>query len=409
MTYPFFIAKRFLLSSRRSGFISFITVIAISGVAIGTAALIIGLSILAGFEKEIRENVIGFTANIQVSGFENQPLPDYESAMERLQTHIPQIARVSPFVARQAILKARHGVDGILVKGVRQDLDVGNTRGHIVEGKYDLMRTEGAPSPLIIGKRLSRRLGAQPGDVVTVFGVTSPSEGDFQSISYRAAQFRVVGVYETGMAENDDIYAYTDLKSAQRLFRMGEGVSGYDIMVRNLAQVASTADRIQELLGYPYYAKTMFEMYKNLFAWVELQKKPVPIVLGLIIIVATVNIVGTLLMFVMEKVNEIGVLKAIGATPHGIMRVFFIEGLFIALVGTVIGNILGFGLCWVQLQYKLFSLPSGIYFMNAVPILLQAENFFIVSGVAILLSVAAAVLPSSIAGHLDPLVTLRFR
>ncbi|HLE56198.1 MAG TPA: ABC transporter permease [Rhodothermia bacterium] len=110
MTYPFFIAKRFLLSSRRSGFISFITVIAISGVAIGTAALIIGLSILAGFEKEIRENVIGFTANIQVSGFENQPLPDYESAMERLQTHIPQIARVSPFVARQAILKARHAL-----------------------------------------------------------------------------------------------------------------------------------------------------------------------------------------------------------------------------------------------------------------------------------------------------------
>ncbi|MFQ5799483.1 MAG: ABC transporter permease, partial [Bacteroidota bacterium] len=264
-------------------------------------------------------------------------------------------------------------------------------------------------APLIVGRRLARKLNVRPGERVTVFGVTSPAGGGMEAVTYRAAQFELVGLYETGMAEYDDIYAYTDLQSAQHLFQMGGDVSGFDVLVHDVSQVATAADQIQELLGYPFYAKTMFDMYKNLFAWIELQKKPIPIVLGLIIIVATVNIIGTLLMLVMEKTHEVGVLKSMGATTGGITKIFFIEGLFIALVGTVLGNVLGFGLCWIQLQYKFFSLPSGIYFMDTVPILLQAKNFVIVSLIAISLSLIATVLPSRLAGRLDPLLTIRFR
>jgi len=409
MSYPLFIAKRFLLSTRRAGFVSFITFIAISGVAVGTAALIIGLSILGGFEREIKEKVVGFTANIQVQGFQNQPLPDYRATIERMRSQIPGISGVSPFVAREVILKAGSEVDGILLKGLQEDMDIGGTRNYIVEGNYSLSRQEGRLAPLIVGRRLARRLNVRPGDRVTVFSVTSPAGGRVESVTYRAAQFELVGLYETGMAEYDDIYAYTDLQSAQHLFQMGGDVSGFDVLVHDVSQVAIAADQIQELLGYPFYAKTMFEMYKNLFAWIELQKKPIPIVLGLIIIVATVNIIGTLLMLVMEKTHEIGVLKSMGATTIDITKIFFIEGVFIALVGTVLGNVLGFGVCWIQLQYKFFSLPSGIYFMDTVPILLQAKNFVIVSLIAIGLSLIATVLPSRLAGRLDPLLTIGFR
>ena len=409
MAYPFFIAKRFLLSSRRSGFVSFITFIAVSGVAIGTAALIIGLSILGGFEREIKEKVVGFTAHVQVQGFQNEPLPDYRRVVERIESDVPGISGVCPFVAHEAILKAGSEVDGILLKGLPEDRDVGGTRNHIVEGKYSLTREEGQLAPLIIGRKLARKLNARIGQRVTAFSVTGSSGQGGQSVTYRAAQFELVGLYETGMAEYDNIYAYTDLQSAQNLFQMGEDVTGFDILVRDVSQAAAVAGRIEELLGYPFYAKTMFEMYRNLFAWIELQKKPIPIVLGLIIIVATVNIIGTLLMLVMEKTHEIGVLKSLGATTGGITKIFFVEGLFIAVVGTALGNVLGFGLSWIQLQYKVFSLPSGIYFMDTVPILLQAENFVIVSLMAISLSLIATVLPSRLAGRLDPLVTIRFR
>lgn len=409
MSYPFFIAKRFLLSSRRSGFISFITFIAISGVAIGTAALIIGLSILGGFEREIKEKVVGFTAHIQVLGFQNQPLPDYPAVMDRMLSLIPGISGLSPYVSREAILKAGPEVDGVLLKGLREDLDIGGTRNHIVDGKYTLARQEGRAAPIIIGRKLARKLNIRPGDRVTVFSVKGPESGGAGQLTYRAAQFELVGLYESGMAEYDDIYAYTDLGSAQKLFRMDENISGFDVLIQDVSQVTPTADRIQELLGYPFYAKTMFEMYRNLFAWIELQKKPVPIVLGLIIMVATVNIIGTLLMFVTDKTHEIGVLKSMGASTTGIMKIFFIEGLFVSLVGTVLGNLLGFGLCWIQLRYRFFSLPAGIYFMDTVPIFLQAENFLIVSLVAVGLSLSATMLPSRLAGRLDPLVTIRFR
>jgi lipoprotein-releasing system permease protein len=161
-------------------------------------------------------------------------------------------------------------------------------------------------------------------------------------------------------------------------------------------------------LGYPHYARTVFQTYRNLFSWIELQKRPIPIILGLVIIVATVNIIGTLLMLVLDKTKEIGILMSMGATRWGITRIFLRQGLVIALLGAGLGNVLGFALCFAQLEFKFFSLPSDIYFMNSVPILLRPEYFLVVTGVSIILSLACAYIPARLAARLRPVDTIRF-
>jgi len=178
--------------------------------------------------------------------------------------------------------------------------------------------------------------------------------------------------------------------------------------VQNLADAEKIAKQLQETLGYPHYARTVFQSYRNLFSWVELQKKLSPILMGLIIIVAAVNIVGTLLMFVLEKTQAIGILKSLGANSKNIQRIFRMQGLVIAFTGILAGNAVALMLCWLQMRFKLISLPSDIYFMNSVPVLLQTENFVFVSAVAFLLCMVATLLPSKAAARLDTIAALRF-
>ncbi|MBI3765006.1 MAG: ABC transporter permease [Ignavibacteriales bacterium] len=195
---------------------------------------------------------------------------------------------------------------------------------------------------------------------------------------------------------------------AQKLFQMGDAVSGFDILVKDINTIDETSRQVQKLLGYPYYARTVFQTYRNLFSWVELQKKLSPLLLSLIIIVATVNIIGTLLMFVLEKTQAIGILKSLGAGPKLIQRIFTLQGLAIALVGIILGNLVAYGFCWSQLTFKILSLPSDIYYMDTVPVLLSPVNFILVTVIAFSLCMLTTLLPSRAAARLDPVSALKF-
>jgi len=403
MHYTSLIARRYLHSQRNQRFVSFITAIAILGVTLGTATLIVALSVLGGFEKEITEKVIGFTSHVQIVGFQNQPLKNADSSMRLLEERLP-IASVAPFVSREALIRSREGVDGVLLKGLDPTRDNSFISRYMVEGAYELEREDGGIPHLVIGRKLASKLAVDVGDRATIFGL---SRG-FEQTSPRVMQFRIVGIYESGMAEYDDVYAFTALRDAQILFQLPGAVTGYDIMVRSLDQAQAVADSATDLLGYPHYGRTVFENYRNLFSWIELQKKPVPIILFLIIVVATVNIVGTLLMLVLDKIREIGVLRSLGATRWGIARIFLRQGLMIAVTGTILGNILAFSLCFAQLEFRFFSLPSDIYFMNSVPILLRPEYFLGVSAVTIVLCLLTALVPARLAARLNPVTAIRF-
>ena len=404
MSPSWFIAKRYMKAHRRVGFLSFISSIAIVGVALGTAALIITLSILDGFEGEIKKKVIGFSSHIQVQGYQNHPLSDYPRSIRRVKEEIPGIQAIAPFVAKEGMIRAKEAVDGIFLKGIDPSQSHVSAGELIVKGRF-LSEDSNGTHELVIGKKLANRLDVDVGDKLVVFGLP---EGISDQPHQKAMQFRLVGIYESGMAEYDDIYAYASLKDAQSLFQYGDQVSGYDILVSDITRVEDLASKVQMVLGYPHFARTVFQLYRNLFSWVELQKKLSPILLSLIIIVATVNIIGTLLMFVMEKTQAIGILMSLGASPRLIQRIFFLQGLAIALVGIVLGNALAFILCWLQLEFKIISIPSEIYYMTTVPVVIRPLNFLMVTFASFILCMVTSVLPSRAAAKLNPVSALRF-
>ncbi|MEO8167556.1 MAG: ABC transporter permease [bacterium] len=403
MSYTSFIARRYFQAGRK-GFLSFISTIAITGVALGTAALIIALSVLGGFEKEITEKVIGFTSHVQISGYRNTSLPNYLANTKRIEESSPLVKTVQPFLSREALIRSSESVDGILLKGVEPSKDISTVRKYIVSGTYDITTPVQGMSPIVVGKKLASRLMISVGDKVSIFG--TGDEGEVGTM--RVMQFRVAGIYESGMADYDDIYAFTSLKNAQALFRYGQSVSGYDVMLTNIDSADVIAGNIQALLGYPHYARTVFQNYRNLFSWIELQKKPIPIILGLIIIVATVNIIGTLLMVVLGKTKEIGILKSLGATKKGIVSLFIRQGLWIGMIGVLAGNVFAFTVCFLEMRFHFLSLPSDIYFMTSVPILLRPEFFVVVSAVSIGLCFICSLIPAWLASRIDPIRAIRF-
>jgi len=404
LNYKYFIARRFLFSRGSSKFISFITYISILGVTLGVASLIIAVSILGGFEKEIRDKVAGLVSHIQISSFTAEGLTDYENAIATIRDSIPGVTGISPIVQKEAVIRFKSNVEGILLKGINPETDLSTARSRVVNGDFDLKPVDSVFSRLIIGDKLAKKLNIETGNKVIVFGLNGiPTPMNQPKIK----QFIVSGIYETGLRDFDDIIIYTDIRTTQNLFNYGESVTGIELNVKDLDSVEAAVAKIKKIVGYPYFPKSLFKLYKPLFTWVELQKAPTPIVLGLIIIVATFNIVGTLLMLVLEKTRSIGILKSIGASNSGILKIFLFDGLLIGMIGIISGNILGLGICLAELKYKFFSLPE-LYYMKSVPILIQPDNIVLISIITIILTFLATMIPSYIASRIDPIKSIRF-
>ncbi len=410
MSYASYIARRYLQfqrNPRNKNFISIVTFIAVAGIMLGVGALIITLTILNGFEQEIKEKVIGFTTHIQITGFQNQTLPNYASARERILRSIPNVRGISPFAAKEGMVRRDTYIEGIMVKGIDDALDVSSARKYITEGSFDISTAgDDGISSCVLGRKLASRLHVRLNDTVIVFGL----RGSYNAMQQpRIMPFVITGIYESGMAEYDDLYFFVSIASAQSLFLFGDAATGFDVMLHDVTQADETAKEIMEVLGYPYYARTLYQLYRNLFTWIELQKQPIPVILGLIIIVAVVNIIGTLLMVVLEKKHQIGILLSMGASTQGIRKIFLYEGVAIGVIGTVLGNMFGYGVCWLQYHFQFFSLPSSIYFMTTVPILFRWQDCAVVSSIAIALTLLASLIPAILASRLDPIQSIRFQ
>lgn len=404
MNYKLFIAKRYLFSRKGSKFTSFITYVSIAGVALGVAALIITISIMSGFEKEIKEKVAGLVSHIQIGSFGKEGLHDYDYAMKRLREDIPEITRMSAFVQKEAVLRTPDMVEGILIKGINPETDISTTRNKILEGEFDLHSTDTNISKILIGQKLAEKLGIKVGDKIFVFGINGiPSPLNHPKIR----QFRVTGLYETGLRDYDDVIVYTDIQSAQKLFELGQNVTGIEVNIGNIERADTVVNVMKNILGYPYYPKSLFTMYRGLFTWVELQKAPAPVILSLIIIVATFNIISTLLMMVLEKTQSIGILKSLGVSKTGIMSIFIYNGMLIGLTGTLIGITIGLGLSFLEMEFHFFKLPD-FYYMSSVPILIDPLMIVLVAVISMSLCFIATVIPSYLASRMDPVKSIRF-
>lgn len=405
MTFSFFISRKFLVARKKSGFLNLISKIAIAGISIGVATLIIALSVLKGFEKTIQEKISDFDSHIKITAFSGT-VSNYESTTEKIETLLGQYqSNIVPFASKLAIISSRNRQDGINIIGIPEDSQIERLERNIISGEFNIGSTDS--NYLIIGKVLANKLRLNVDDKVTLFALKEdqiPSPQNLPNIE----RFTIKGIFESGMAEYDDLYAYTNLSDAQQLFSISNSINGYDIQINDISKVDSLTHLLRKNLTYPFFARSLFETHRNIFTWIELQQKPIPIILGLIIIVATFNIIGTLLILVLEKTNAIGVLKSLGSDRRKILRIFLIQGIFIGLTGTISGNLLALILMQIQIHFNVITVPSSVYFVTRVPFDLNPFIFLLVSVIALVLSLCAALIPSYIASRVDPVKSLRF-
>ncbi len=405
MKLPLYISLRYTRSKKDSKFISLISTIAIIGISLGVAILIIALSILKGFEDTLTNKLIAFDSHIQISSYKGT-LPDYQSEIDQLKNLLSEnLLDINPFAAKLGIISSKTQKEGVTIKGILPDNNSLQIKDNIVEGEY-LLYDDNIPS-IIIGRKLANKLLVNAGDEVTVFALPKdevPSLENFPNIQ----RFIITGIFESGMAEYDDLNSYVTINAAQKLFSLGSNITGYDIKLINMAKADSLTEHLNSNLRYPYAARSIFQIHRNIFTWIELQKKPIPIVLALIILVAVFNIVATIFMIVIEKTSAVGIFKSLGASSSQIIGIFILQGIYLGLTGILIGNIFAFIIMEIQLQFNLISLPSSVYFMSSVPILLEVETFLVVSLITLILCTLASLLPSYIASKIQPITALRF-
>ena len=405
MILPWFIAKKYVFSKKDSRFINFISVISIIGISLGVATLIIALSVLNGFEKTLTDKVIDFDSHIKITSFRNT-LPDYKSTLPQIEFYLRNFNPVIvPFASKIAIVSKGRIKEGLNLIGMSKNSPKPKFIRDIVKGKF-ILSGSGSNS-IVVGKNLADKLFLNIGDYVTIFALNNdqmPSPQNLPNIE----KFKVTGIFESGMAEYDDMYAYIELKTAQHLFGIGDNITGYNIRLGNISKLDSLASVLSKKLRYPHFVRTVYQLHNNIFTWIDLQKKPIPIILGLIIMVAVFNIIGTLLMVVLEKTNSIGILKSLGAKRRQIIGIFIIQGISLAITGIILGTALATFLMELQLRLDIIKIPSSVYFMNKVPIQMDPGIYILVTAVTFILCILASVIPSFIASKIRPIESLRF-
>lgn len=406
MSLSFFIAKKYISNRQSSKFLSLVSIISVGGIAIGTAVLIIALTILNGFENVVAQKIVNFNSHIKITAFGNRNLPDSDVIQSKIVDYVGEdFESISKFVSKLGIIKSKSVSEGVTIFGIDPTSSNNDIEKYIIEGNYELDSEK--QKQVIVGKKLSEKLNVTVGDKITLFSLR---RDEVPSIDNPPAieQFIISGIFESGMAEYDDLNVYIHLDVAKQMFEIQNSISGYNIRLNNVSNIDTIAARLQDELGYPYYVRTIFQVHQNIFTWIDLQKEPIPIVLGLIIVVAVFNIIGTMLMIVLERTSSIGVLKSMGFSKKIILRIFFIQGLFLGVLGITTGCLIALLLSFLQMQFDIISLPGSIYFISSVPISIDLGNYLLVASIGLLLSVVASLIPSYIASRMNVISSIRF-
>lgn len=407
--YEFFISWRYLRAKRKEVFISLISLISIAGVAVGVMALIIVLAVMTGLIGELRDKILGTHSHIIIfkrGGW----IQEHQQLMRQI-TATPDVVGVAPFIFRQVMIQGKHGSVESTVKGI--DIQAEQTTSelatHVVEGQLDFLEAEPPDRipghGILLGSLLAQRLQASVGDTVSLISPMRDKTSDWPVP--KLATYQVTGIFDYGMYEYDSSLVYTSLFAAQEYFQTDDMVTGLEVKVDDIFTSKEVAHRLQEELGFGYSVKDWSDMNKNLFAVFRLYKKAMFLLLTLIVIVACLNIASTLILLVMEKNHDIAILKSMGASASSIMKLFVMQGVFIGVVGTSLGCLLGYIICRIADTYHLIRLEGGVYYLNYLPFRMLPLDFSLVAIFSVLICFLATLYPARQAARLDPAVALR--
>lgn len=404
LSYELFIGLRYLKAKRKQTFISLITMISMAGVAVGVWALIVVLSVMTGFEEDLRNKILGTNSHIVIIDRGEGAIKDYKNIISKIEK-VEHVISATPFIYNQVMLTTESGVSGVVLRGIdpSEEGKVTDIKKNIKDGSLEALNEK---QGIIIGKELAKRLLAFVGNKITVVSPLG-TLGPMGTIP-KMKVFEVVGVFESGMYEYDSTLAYISIKDAQQFFNMGEAVSGIEVRLDDIYIAKGISEKIQSMLGFPYWARDWGQMNRNLFSALALERIAMFIILTLIVLVAAFNIVSTLIMIVMEKNKDIAILMSMGATKKGIMKIFVINGLMIGVVGTIIGVAAGYFSCILLAKYQFIKLPSDIYYISHLPVKMKLFNIIVIAISAVGISFLATIYPSYQAARLDPAEALRY-
>jgi len=407
MEVPFelHVAFRYLLAKRKQAFISVISLISTLGVAVGVAAVVIALAVMTGLQQELRDRILGSNPHVYVSRVGG--IDDYRAEVGRLR-EMPNIVGAAPAVLGQGLISANRGTNPVEIKGVDPALEptVTDVKRAMQSGNLDALVNRGDAIPgIVLGQDLASSLGVAVGDSVQVLTL----EGVLTPMGNRPLPRRrqVVGIFKLGLYEFDSTFAFVSLEDAMRLFDKSQP-DFIQLRVDDVYRAPQVAAAVKERLGVQYWTEDWTVKNKPLFSALTLEKIAVSLAVGLIVLVAALNIVATLILLVMEKHRDVAILKTMGASARSVTTIFMAQGLLIGLVGTSIGGALGYTLSYVFDRYQIIRIPMDVYQVSHLPFTVIPRDFALVIAAAVIICFVATIYPSRQASRLDPAQALRY-
>jgi lipoprotein-releasing system permease protein len=407
MEVPFelHVALRYLLAKRKQAFISVISLISTIGVAVGVMAVVIALAVMTGLQQELRDRILGSNPHVYVSRVGG--IDDYRAEVGRL-LQVPDVVGAAPAALGQGLISAGRGANPVQIKGVDPALEpsVTDVKRAMQTGSLEALTNRGDGIPgIVLGQDLATSLGVAVGDSVQVLTL----EGVLTPMGSRPLPRRrqVVGLFKLGLFEFDSTYAFVSLQDAMRLFDKTQA-DFIQLRVDDVYRAPQVAAAVKARLGDQYWTEDWTVMNKSLFSALTLEKIAVSLAVGLIVLVAALNIVATLILLVMEKHRDVAILKTMGASARSITAIFMVQGLLIGLVGTSVGGALGFALSYIFDRYQLIRMPMDVYQVSHLPFTVLPRDFGLVIAVAVVICFFATIHPSRQAARLDPAQALRY-
>jgi lipoprotein-releasing system permease protein len=410
-----YIARRYLASRRKGRFVSLITLIAVGGVMVGVAALLVVIAVMTGLQRDLQAKILGMNPHVYV--FEQDPgggfrMSDWPHVIETARS-ASGVVSAEPFVMTQVavFVPGRDYVQPGTLFGIVPEWPEGPPLTVIQEqirsGQLEFGPTRTGYPPLVMGRRLAEKMSIFPGDTVLVASFENIRTGPLGDIVPAMRHFEVTDRFSTGMYEYDSQYLYVPLSATQDLLDLGSGVSGVGVTVTDAWQADAVARWLQAELQFPYYTNDWMQLNSSLFSALQLEKLAMAVILFLIVVVAAFNIISTLIMVVADKTREIGILKAMGTRDRTVLSIFMLQGLTIGLVGTTLGTGLGLFLVWLVDTYQFIELPGDVYFLDTLPVALDPLDVGFIVVLSILVAFAATIYPAWQASRLMPVEAIR--